>query len=44
MSGELELDGRELLSLAEEAPEQVEVILEMMNLGDGKLLMKWLNI
>jgi hypothetical protein len=30
MSGELELDGRELLSLAEEAPEQVEVILEMM--------------
>jgi hypothetical protein len=30
MSGELVFDGRELLAMAEEAPEQVETILEMM--------------
>ena len=30
MSGELDIDGRELLALAEEAPEQVEAIIEMM--------------
>ncbi len=30
MSGELVVDGRELLAMAEEAPEQVEAILEMM--------------
>ena len=30
MSGELAVDGRELLEMAEEAPEQVETILEMM--------------
>lgn len=30
MSGELEVDGRELLAMSEEAPDQVEVILEMM--------------
>mgnify|MGYP001828410868 FL=1 len=30
MSGELVVDGRELLAMAEEAPEQVETILEMM--------------
>jgi hypothetical protein len=30
MSGELVVDGRELLAMAEEAPEQVEVIIEMM--------------
>jgi len=30
MSGELEIDGRELLALSEEAPEQVETIIEMM--------------
>ena len=30
MSGELEIDGRELLAMSEEAPDQVEVILEMM--------------
>ena len=30
MSGELVIDGRELLEMAEEAPEQVETIIEMM--------------
>jgi hypothetical protein len=30
MSDELVIDGRELLAMAEEAPEQVETILEMM--------------
>jgi len=30
MSGELEIDGRELLAMSEEAPDQVEVILEVM--------------
>ena len=30
MSGELVVDGRELLAMAEEAPDQVEAILEMM--------------
>jgi predicted ATP-grasp superfamily ATP-dependent carboligase len=30
MSGELAVDGRELLEMAEDAPEQVETILEMM--------------
>lgn len=30
MSGELVVDGRELLAMAEEAPEQVEVIIAMM--------------
>ena len=30
MSGELVIDGRELLALAEEAPDQVEAIIEMM--------------
>ena len=30
MSGELEIDGRELLALSEEAPEQVETIIQMM--------------
>lgn len=30
MSGELEIDGRELLAMSEEAPDQVEAILEMM--------------
>ena len=30
MSGELEIDGLELLAMSEEAPEQVETIIEMM--------------
>ena len=30
MSGELVVDGRELMEMAEEAPEQVETIIEMM--------------
>ena len=29
-SGELKIDGRELLAMSEEAPDQVEAILEMM--------------
>lgn len=38
MSGELEVDGRELLAMAEEAPEQVEVIIEMMLAAGEDLL------
>ena len=30
MSHELDIDGRELLALSEEAPDQVEAIIEMM--------------
>ena len=30
MSGELEIDGLELLAMSEEAPQQVETIIEMM--------------
>jgi hypothetical protein len=30
MSGELVVDGLELMEMAEEAPEQVEAIIEMM--------------
>jgi len=30
MSGELDIDGLELLAMSEEAPEQVETIIEMM--------------
>ena len=30
MSGELVVDGHELLAMAEEAPDQVETIIEMM--------------
>jgi hypothetical protein len=37
MSGELEIDGRELLALSEEAPEQVETIIEMMIDADEEL-------
>ena len=38
MSGELVVDGRELLSLSEEAPDQVEVIIEMMLEAEQDLL------
>ncbi|WP_334223818.1 hypothetical protein [Thiosocius teredinicola] len=38
MSGELAVDGRELLEMAEEAPEQVETIIEMMIDADEDLL------
>jgi len=38
MSGELVVDGRELLSLSEEAPDQVEVIIEMMLEAEEDLL------
>ncbi len=38
MSGELAVDGRELLEMAEEAPEQVEAIIEMMIDADEDLL------
>jgi len=37
MSGELEIDGRELLALSEEAPVQVEAIIEMMIDADEEL-------
>jgi hypothetical protein len=38
MSGELVVDGRELLAMAEEAPDQVEAIIEMMIDADEDLL------
>ncbi len=38
MSGELVVDGRELLEMAEEAPDQVEAIIEMMIEADEDLL------
>jgi hypothetical protein len=38
MSGELVVDGRELMEMAEEAPEQVETIIEMMIEADEDLL------
>lgn len=38
MSGELQVDGRELLALSEEAPDQVEAIIEMMIDADEDLL------
>lgn len=38
MSGELEIDGRELLALSEEAPQEVETIIQMM-LDAGEDLM-----
>jgi hypothetical protein len=37
MSGELEIDGRELLAMSEEAPDQVEAIIEMMIDADEEL-------
>jgi hypothetical protein len=38
MSGELAVNGRELLEMAEEAPDQVEAIIEMMIDADEDLL------
>ena len=38
MSGELVVDGRELLAMSEDAPEQVEAIIEMMIDADEDLL------
>ena len=37
MSGELEIDGLELLAMSEEAPEQVEAIIEMLIEADEEL-------
>jgi hypothetical protein len=37
MSDELVIDGRELLAMAEEAPEQVETIIEMLLDADEEL-------
>mgnify|MGYP001823212379 FL=1 len=37
MSGDLEIDGRALLALSEEAPDQVEAIIEMMIEADEDL-------
>jgi len=39
MSGELNIDGRELLALSEEAPDQVEAIIELMIDADEDLVM-----
>lgn len=38
MTREVEIDGRELLALSEEAPQQVETIIEMMIDADEDLL------
>ena len=38
MSHELEINGRELLAMSEEAPEQVEAIIEMMIEADEELV------
>ena len=38
MSGELQIDARELLALSEEAPDQVEAIIEMMIDADEELV------
>ena len=38
MSGELKIDGRELLAMSEDAPDQVETIIEMMIEADEELL------
>ena len=38
MSREAEIDGRELLALSEEAPEQVEAIIQMMLDAEEELL------
>jgi hypothetical protein len=38
MSGELVVDGRELMAMAEEAPEQVETIIEMLLAAGEDLL------
>jgi len=37
MSHELDIDGRELLAMSEEAPDQVEAIIEMMIEADEDL-------
>jgi hypothetical protein len=37
MSDELVVDGRELLAMAEEAPQQVETIIEMLLEADEEL-------
>jgi hypothetical protein len=39
MSGELNIDGRELLALSEESPDQVEAIIELMIDADEDLVM-----
>ena len=38
MSREAEIDGRELLALSEEAPDQVETIIEMMIDAEEELI------
>jgi hypothetical protein len=38
LSGELEIDARKLLALSEEAPDQVEAIIQMMIDADQDLL------
>jgi hypothetical protein len=38
MTREVEIDGRELLALSEEAPQQVETIIEMLIEADEDLV------
>jgi len=38
MSREAEIDGRELLALSEEAPDEVETIIQMMLDADEELI------
>lgn len=38
MSREAEIDGRELMALSEEAPDQVETIIQMMIDADEELV------
>jgi len=38
MTREVEIDGRELLALSEEAPQQVETIIEMLIDADEELV------
>lgn len=40
MTREVEIDGRELMALSEEAPEQVEAIIEMMIDADEELVLE----
>ena len=37
MAGEADIDGRELLALSEEAPDQVETIIQMLLDADEEL-------
>lgn len=40
MTREVEIDGRELIDMSEEAPQQVETIIEMMIDADEDLILE----